>query len=78
MTVIFVSNDQKMHYSVICKNTDKFNRLENVLYSVEEYKEYLEWENYFIVRGKKINKYLTLEQNGIMNNDIIMLNQIEL
>ena len=73
MSVIFISFDQKIHYSVICKNTDKFNRLENVLYNIEEYKEYLNSENYFLLKGNKINKYLTLEENGIKNSDIITL-----
>ena len=74
MSVIFISSDQKIHHSIICKNTDKFNRLENVLYNVEEYKEFLNSDNYFLVRGRKINKYLSLDENGIKNNDIIMLN----
>ena len=71
ISVIFVSLDQKVHYSVICKNTDKFNILENKLY--EEYPEYLESDNYFIVNGNKINKYKSLEFNKINNHDIIML-----
>ena len=74
ISVIFVSLDQKVHYSVICKNTDKFNIVENKLY--EEYPEYLESENYFIVNGNKINKYKSLEFNKIKNNDIIMLKTI--
>jgi len=77
MSVIFVSDDQKIHYSIICKNTDKFNRLENILYNVEEYKSYLQSENYFLLNGKKINKYLTLEENGIKNSDIITLMKYE-
>ena len=32
ISVIFVSSDQKVHYSVICKNTDKFSKIENMLY----------------------------------------------
>ena len=76
MSVIFISSDQKIHHSIICKNTDKFNRLENVLYNVEEYKEFLNSDNYFLVRGRKINKYLSLDENGIKNSDIIMLNSI--
>ena len=74
ISVIFVSSDQKVHYSVICKNTDKFNIIENKLY--EEYPEYLESENYFIVNGNKINKYKSLELNKIKNHDIIMLKNI--
>ena len=74
ISVIFISSDQKVHYSVICKKTDKFNIIENKLY--EEYPEYLESENYFIVNGNKINKYKSLEFNKIKNNDIIMLKTI--
>ena len=78
MTVIFISIDQKIHYSMICKNTDLFSRLESELYKVEEYKEFKKSENYFIVQGKKINRFETLEENGIKNSDIITLNQIDI
>ena len=71
MTVIFNSLDQQILHSFICKNTDKFTKLENLLYDLKEYKEYKKIENYFLVCGKKINKYETLEENGIKNNDII-------
>ena len=71
LSVIFISSDQKVHYSVICKNTDKFSKIENMLY--DEYPEYSECENHFLVNGKKVNKYKTLEYNKIKNNDIIML-----
>ena len=75
MTIIFITPDQKLHYSVICKNTEEFHKIEGQLY--KEYPEYTENENYFILNGKKINRYKTLEQNGINNNDIIILNEIE-
>ena len=71
ISVIFVSSDQKLHYSVICKNTDKFSKIENMLY--DEYPEYIESENHFIVNGNKVNKFKSLEYNKIKNNDIIML-----
>lgn len=77
MTVIFVSLDQKIHYSMICKNTDLFSRLEIELYKVEEYKEFKQTENYFIAKGKKVNRFETLEENGIKNSDIITLNKID-
>ena len=51
MTLIFTSIDQKINYSIICKNTDRFNLIENKLYDI--YPEYSETENYFIVHGKK-------------------------
>ena len=71
ISVIFVSSDQKLHYSVICKNTDKFSKIENMLY--DEYPEYSESENHFIVNGNKVNKFKSLEFNKIKNNDIIVL-----
>ena len=74
ISVTFVSSDQKVHYSVICKNTDKFNKIENMLY--DEYPEYIETENNFEVNGNKINKYKSLEFNKIKNNDIIMIKNI--
>ena len=77
MNVIIKSTDQKILFPIICKNTDLFTRLESELYKVEEYRHYKEEENYFIINGNKINKYNTLEQNGIKNNDIIILVKID-
>ena len=71
LSVIFVSSDQKIHYSTICKNTDNFSKIENMLYEV--YPEYKKSENYFFVNEKKINKYKSLDFNKIKNNDIITL-----
>ncbi len=73
MNVIIRSNDQRVLFPIICKNTDLFIRLESELYKVEEYKNYKEEDNYFLINGNKINKYNTLEENGIKNNDIILL-----
>ena len=72
MPVIFQSFDSKIHYAIICKNTGRFNMIENILY--DKYPEYIENENYFIVNGKKINKNKTMEQNNIKYSDIITLN----
>ena len=75
MTVIFTSVDQKVHYSVICKNTDVFSRLENEIYKEEDYEKYKDKNSIFIINGKVINnKNETLEQIGITNNSIIIIN----
>ena len=71
MSVIFTF-EQKILHSFICKNTDKFNQIENLLY--EKYPEFIESDNYFTVNGKIINKYKTIEQNKINDSDIIVLN----
>ena len=76
ISVIFTSDDQKIHFSVICKNTEKFNRLEEKLYN--DYPEYSETNNYFVVNGNRIQKFKTLDENNIRNSDIIILNQINI
>ena len=75
MCVIFISVDQKVHLPIICKNTDIFTRLEKLVY--EEYPEFGETDNYFMVHGQKINKYKSLEFNKIKNNDIITLKEFD-
>ena len=75
LSVIFVSLDQKIHYSAICKNTDKFSKIENLLY--DAFPEYKESENQFFVNGNKVNKYKSLDFNKIKNNDIITLKKID-
>jgi hypothetical protein len=70
LTVIFVSADENIHYSFICKDSEQFSIVENRLYEV--YPEY-KGENTFIVRGNKIKKNRTLKENNIKYSDIIML-----
>ena len=71
ISVIFISSDQKIHYPIICKNTDLFSKIERLLY--DEYKSYEETENIFIVEGIKVNKSKTLENNNIKNGSVITL-----
>ena len=71
MSIIFISSDQNIIYSFICKNTDIFNILENKFY--EKYSEYKDLDNIFILNGRKINKNRSLDENKINNNDIIAI-----
>ena len=75
MSIIFISEDQKIHTSFYCKNTDKFNKLENILY--DRYPLYSEDENYFLANGQKVNKYKSLDYNNIKDGDVITLYQFE-
>ena len=75
ISIILTSVDQKFFHSIICKNKEKFNIIENKFY--EAYPDYIETENFFTLNGKKVNKYKTLDDNNIKNNDIILLNVIE-
>ena len=74
IAVNFVSLDQHINHSIICKNKTKFNYIECKLY--DKYKEYKENDNYFMFNGKQINRWKTLEENGI-NGYTIILNKID-
>ena len=68
----FTSIDQKIgHYSITCKNTDIFVRIEEQLY--EDYPEYKDKETYFIKNGDKIKRFKSLDENNIRSNDVLML-----
>ena len=76
MTLIISSVDQKIiNHSIICKNTEIFNQIENRLYKF--FPEFSKTENFFTLNGKKINKYQNLDENNIKNNDMILLNTID-
>lgn len=66
-----MSNDENVRTNILCKNTDKFVNVENIIY--EKYPEYFDFEYYFTINGKKINKRKTVEENNINNNDIIIM-----
>ena len=71
ISVIFSSLDENILYSIICKNTEKFIKLEEKLY--KDYPEYSKYDNYFMVNGKKVDKTKTLDENKIRNSDIIII-----
>ena len=73
ISVIFSSVDQQAHYWMICKNTDTIHDLEKNLY--KEYPHYSCTENFFLFKGKIINRFQSFESNGINNGDVIVLNQ---
>ena len=73
LSIIFFSLDQKIHHSFICKNTDLFIHLEKSLYEV--YDNLKNDENYFLLGGNKINRFVTIEENKIKNGDIIFVYQ---
>ena len=64
------------NYSIICKNTEIFKMIEKKLY--EDYKKYYDTENYFTFNGKTVDKLKTLKENGIKNNDVIVINVYDL
>ena len=71
MSIIFISSDQNIISSLICKNTDNFKFIENKFY--EKYSEYKGLDNIFILNGRKIDKNKSLDENEIKNDDIIII-----
>ena len=75
ITIKFISIDQAINFNTFAKKTDNFTKLESSLY--ENYPKYKDTENYFLVNGKKVNRYRTLDENKINDNDILTLGVID-
>jgi len=73
LIVTFLSLNEDIHYSILCKNTDDFYRLEIMFYN--KYPEYKKGNNIFSIHGKEIDRYSNLELNNISDNDIIVVKQ---
>ncbi len=69
MSIIFISIDQNIHYSIICKNTDIFANIEKIFY--DKYPEYKNIRNEFFVNGNKVDRFKNIDDNKIKNSDII-------
>ena len=63
------------HYCLPCKNTDLFVKLEEKLNN--DYPQLKDKETYFLVNGRRIKRFKTLDENKIKSNDIINLFLIE-
>ena len=72
ISVIFNSFDENIHYSIACKNTDEFSKIESLFY--EKYPEYKYLNKDFILNGNKIDISKNLEDNNIQNSDLIIIN----
>jgi len=71
ISVIFETTDQKLHYSVPCRKTDSFSKIEKKLY--KEYPVYKEKNKYFLVNSNIVDVNKTVEENKIKNSDVIFL-----
>ena len=75
ISIKFISTDQKINFSIVTKNNDNFTKIENKLY--EKYPEYEEFDNYFLVSGRKVIKSRTIEANNIKDKDILTLIKVD-
>jgi len=71
ISIKFISDEKDIDYSIVAKNTEKFSKIETLIY--DKYPKYIESENNYFVGGNKINRNKTLEQNNINHDDTITL-----
>ena len=71
MTVIFNTLGTQLvsNWGLSCKKINLFVRLEEILNN--NFPELKKHDIYFEVNGRRIKRYLTLEENKIKNNDLI-------
>jgi len=75
ISIKLISVDQNINFSTYAKVNDNFRKIEEIVY--DKYPEYREYENYFLVNGRKVNKNKTLEQNNIKDKDVLTLSKID-
>ena len=73
MSINFITLDSQeiTNYSLPCKNTDLFVRLEERLY--RDFPQYKDCDTFFQVNTKRIKRFKTLDENKIKPNDIISI-----
>ena len=73
IAVLFMTqgNQDIYNYTMACKTSDLFVRLEERLY--HDFPKYRNYETVFMVNARRIFRFKTLEENNIKNNDIISL-----
>ena len=71
MSIVFNSFDENIHYSVICKNTDQFLKIESLLN--DKYPQYKYLNKDYFVNGVKIDITKNFKDNNIKDSDIITL-----
>ena len=76
ISVKFSSIDRKIECSILCKNSEKFSKIEKILY--EKFPKFKGKENTFIIKNGKniIRKNKTLIENEITNGQIICVYSI--
>ena len=72
ITLFFISIDQSIHDSIICKTTDIFNTVANKLF--KKYPEFKDRRLFFICNGSVIYEYKEIANNNLKNGDTILIN----
>ena len=69
----FISSDSRLHFAYSCLKKDLFVDIEKKLY--EEFPEYKETNNSFVVDGKAILRFKSIEENNLKSGTPILLIQ---
>ena len=67
----FISSDQKLHFAIPCVTKDLFVDVEKKLY--EQFPEYKETNNNFLVDAKMILRFKSIEENKLKSGIPIMI-----
>ena len=67
--------DNLVRLPVSCKGDQPFYKVEEQIY--QEYPEYEERQNYFLYNGNVIQRFKTINENGIKDGSTIMMNSEE-
>ena len=73
ISIIFCYEEKNRFYSMICKNTDSINNLEEKLY--KEFPDLSGNNTNFLFKGKIIDKFQNFDDNKIKNGDMIIINK---
>ena len=68
--IVIMTKDEKVIFPLMCKNTDKFKKIEDLFY--KEYPEYFLNKGQFYFHNNLLNTDETLEKCKIKINDIII------
>jgi len=71
LRIHFVSMTQDVDVIIQCSKNEKFESVENKLYSI--YPKYKKSGNYFLLCGNKINRYKTINENRIKDGNIVTI-----
>ena len=69
--VTFVSSDMKIVFGIPCSGNSTFAEVEELLY--REYPEYRETNNTFLVNGKQVLRFKTINENNAGTGRPVML-----
>ena len=75
LTIRFISTDQIIDQTLYAKDSELFSVLESRLYS--KFPNYSKQDNFFLGHGQKINRFQSLKDNGIKNNEILTLKKFD-